>query len=228
MTKPTYVLVHGAWHGSWCWRDLGLELDARGVSWRAVDLPSSSIDAHPEVGLKEDVAAVRQLCEALSSVILLGHSYGGTVITEAAPVISGLEQLIYIAALIPLVGESSTTAVQSVNVRTRLDDAIKAGGGVLTLDEQKATGALYNECTKDEASWALKQIGPQTLKSFRDERTSPATDVTSVYILCTNDRAVDPDVQAIMASRCDENLTLRSDHSPFLSHPKLLVDAILM
>lgn len=227
MTEPVFVLVHGAWHGSWCWRDLGLELDSRGVTWRAVDLPSSQLDGDPKSGLQQDAQVVIDACKDLSSVVLVGHSYGGAVITEAAPRIENLERLVYISALIPLVGESATDAVKSVNVRTRLDECMQLSGNLLVLNEATASGALYNECTKDDASWAIKQLTTQTLQSFRDLRTQPSSEVSSAYILCTNDKAIDPDVQAIMASRCDENLTLRSDHSPFLSHPKLLAEALL-
>jgi len=173
------------------------------------------------------VSAVLDACVGLESVVLVGHSYGGTVITEAAPGVAGLECLIYIAALIPLVGESTTDAVQSVKVRTRLDDAIRVQGQLLVLDEQLAPNALYNDCTKDDASRAVKQLTTQTLQSFRNVRTQHSVEATSVYIACANDRAVDPDVQALMASRCNEILTLKSDHSPFLSHPKLLADALL-
>ena len=61
MSTPTYLLVHGAWGGAWCWRDVGAELDRRGVTWRAVDLPSSRNGADPETGLAEDAAAVAAL-----------------------------------------------------------------------------------------------------------------------------------------------------------------------
>jgi len=61
VSSPTYILVHGAWGGAWCWRDVGVELDQRGVAWRAVDLPSSRNDAGPQTGLAEDAEAVAAL-----------------------------------------------------------------------------------------------------------------------------------------------------------------------
>ncbi len=227
MAEPTYILVHGAWHGAWCWRELGRELDERGVSWRALDLPSSRPDADPSTGLKGDAAALCDFIVPNESVVLVGHSYGGSVITEAAASIENLERLIYIAGFVPRKGQSTAGASKENQIRTRLDDAIIPDGEMLRLDPKKAIEALFHQSPKELASWAVGQLTPQTVRSFRDQREADSSSVSTAYILCTSDRAVDPDVQAVMASRCDENLTLKSDHSPFFSHPSLLANALL-
>jgi pimeloyl-ACP methyl ester carboxylesterase len=73
---PTVVLVHGAWHGAWCWEKVTPQLDEAGVAWMAVDLPFTSFE--------DDVAATRAAIDSAGGpVVLCGHSYGGAVITEA-------------------------------------------------------------------------------------------------------------------------------------------------
>ena len=83
------VLVHGAWHGAWCWAALQAELDRRGVPSLAVDLPGHGASPEPIGGLHDDAAAVTALLDHLASgaagpITLVGHSYGGAVITQAA------------------------------------------------------------------------------------------------------------------------------------------------
>src|SRR5687768_16528264 len=107
---PTLVLVHGAWHGSWCWEPLA---DALGdVPVQTVDLPSAGDDPAALGDLYADAAAVRS---ALSSIggptVLLGHSYGGVVITEAVTADSGVAHLIYLCAFLLDEGESLACAV---------------------------------------------------------------------------------------------------------------------
>ena len=77
----TVVLVHGAWHGSWCWAPVVSRLDAAGRRSVTVDLPSVSSTA---ATLPDDVACVRAVLDALDGdALLVGHSYGGVVVTDA-------------------------------------------------------------------------------------------------------------------------------------------------
>ena len=227
MTGPTYLLVHGAWGGAWCWRDFGSELDRRGVAWKTVDLPSSRNGADPATDLADDATTVAHHANALGSVVLVGHSYGGAVITEAASRIMGLQRLVYVAALVPLVDQSASTTSHEAHARTLLDDAIERDGGLLRLNYNLAGAALYGDCPPEVVEWALGQLSTQTLASFRAPRSSTDATAPSSYIRCSRDRAIDPGLQTEMMTRCDESLSLDSDHSPFLSQPRTLADAIL-
>lgn len=227
MPSPTLVLVHGAWHGAWCWRELGLELERRGVAWRAIDLASSHTASRPETDLNDDVADVVALCRELDSVILVGHSYGGAVVSEAAGRLDNVARVVFLCALVPALGESASNAARAVRVRTLLDEAMLVNDGFITLEPALVGAALYQECSESDRAWALAHLGEQTLASFRTVRETPDTDVSRRYILCANDRALDPALQRVMAERCDETITLASDHSPFLSHPSACADAIL-
>jgi hypothetical protein len=112
-------------------------------------------------------------------------------------------------------------------VRTLLDDAIEVDGEFVRLSPDKATAALYGDCTPDVARWAVGHLSTQTLASFRDQRESENARTETIYIRCANDHAVDPQIQQLMSEECDFALTLESDHSPFLSHPSQFCDIIL-
>ena len=227
MDSPTYLLVHGAWGGAWCWRDVGAEFDRRGVSWKAVDLPSSKNGADPATGLAEDAAAVAALADGQGPYILVAHSYGGAVVAEVASRISNLERCFYVAALMPGPGESATDASRQVQVRTLLDDAIEVDGDFLRLRSDLAGAALYNNCDVDVAKWAVEHLSTQTIASFRSPRKSENATAEKIYVRCTDDHAIDPQIQQLMSEECDFALDLESDHSPFLSAPSQLCDVIL-
>jgi len=141
--------------------------------------------------------------------------------------IPNLERIIYIAALVPKIGQSATDVARTVPTRTLLDDAIEVDGGYLRLNPHLAYAALYSDCPSPVASWAVDKLSKQTIASFRAGRTSAEVDVESLYIRCTQDQAIDPQLQELMSERCDIVFDIRSDHSPFLSQPTNLCEAIL-
>jgi pimeloyl-ACP methyl ester carboxylesterase len=227
MSIPTYLLVHGGWSGAWCWQKLAAEFDRRGIKWIAIDLPSSRDGAKPSTDLAADAAAVASTVHRDGHYILVGHSYGGVVVTEVASRIPNLERIVYVAALVPREGESATETARTVRVPTKLDEAIEVDGEYLRLNRNVASAALYNDCPTAIASWAVDKLSTQTTASFRAKRISADADVDSLYIRCTLDRAIDPLLQELMSERCDIVFDLPSDHSPFLSQPSNLLEAIL-
>ena len=227
MPQPTFILVHGAWHGAWCWRELTPELDRQSAAWRTIDLPSSHDAGAGTNDLESDAAAVAGLANANGPVVRVGHSYGGAVISEAASRIDQLVGLVYIAALRPRVGQSASQASRTVNIRTALDDAMEVDGAFVGLDIALAVTGLYLECSAEIQKWAIPQLTRQTLASFRAKRQSHDSSVPSRFVLCRNDRALDPTLQERMAEGCDEVIEFSSDHSPFLSHPAQCAEAIL-
>ncbi len=227
MPEPTYVLVPGAYHGAWCWRLVGEELDRRGVAWASLDLPSATTGAHPETYLRDDAREVVAAATGLGPVVLVGHSYGGAVVAEAAPELPDLEGLVYVAALVPEPGESAYECVRRVPARTRLDEATRHEAGILSLDPTLARDALYADCDEAVAAWALANLSTQTLASFRSPRTGAPVEVPSTYVVCTLDASIDPLLQELLAARCDEVVVLESGHCPMLSRAASLVEAIL-
>src|SRR3974390_2057450 len=94
----TAVLVHGAWHGGWCWDRVVPGLRARGVRAMAPDMPGHGADAEPLTDLHGDAARIREVVEDIDDdVVLVGHSYGGAVISEAGDH-PAVRQMVFVAA----------------------------------------------------------------------------------------------------------------------------------
>jgi pimeloyl-ACP methyl ester carboxylesterase len=228
MSDTTYILVHGAWSAAWVWRDVGAELTRREVKWSALDLPSSTHGAHPNTYLADDAREVIEVAKLDGPVVLVGHSYGGAVITEAAEQIPNLEAMIYVAALIPELGHSTTGVSRMVDAPTMLDAAIESDGDMLRLKPTLAKEALFQDCSDEVADWAVSQLTPQTTASLRSPRSAFDVDVPTYYMRCTLDQAVDPGLQELLASHCDEVAVLESGHTPMLSQPEYFCDLLLM
>lgn len=229
------VLVHGAWHGSWCWATLQAELDGRGIASIAIDLPGHGTSTLPFGDLHGDAQHVANVVTRLSRpVVLVGHSYGGAVITEATHRIeqtgqARVDHLVYLAAFCPDAGESvMDIARHESGGPVDLGEAmIPVDGGLTVLDPTKATPALYGDCDALAVSAALKRLCPQPLATM----IQPVNDaawrrIPGTYVVCTRDRSVHPGHQEYMAARCGNIVRLDTDHSPFLSKTKETADVI--
>ncbi len=225
MNGPRFVLVHGAWHGAWCWDRFGHELDRRALPWAALDLASTAT-GDPSVDMMADVLELRRFCRDRGPVVLVAHSYGGAVVAEAAPKIEGLSGIVYIAGLVPRLGQTASDVTREYGLRAPLDDAIRRQDDFLDLDLELAAPALYGDCDEETRLWATKKLSTQTLASFRTPRTSENTAIASTYVVCRRDRAIMPDVQEHVAQRCDDIVEIDADHSPFLSQPARLADLL--
>ncbi len=229
------VLVHGAWHGGWCWAGLQARLDERGIASLALDLPGHGASAADLTGLHGDAAAVSATLDSIASrsagpIVLVGHSYGGAVITQAAAGRSDIGHLVYVAAFALDSGESVLSALGSFERRdVDLGAAMipTADGTATTLDPATAAGALYGDCAPSTIAAALPRLSPQPMATMIEEvHGSPRDAVESTYLLCRRDRAVHPDHQAVMASRCTHRLDLDTDHSPFFSDVDAITDIV--
>lgn len=220
------VLVHGAWHGAWCWAALQAELDGRGVASLAVDLPGHGASTAAATGLHGHAAAVAATLDVLRDrgvgpVVLVGHSYGGAVVTQAAAGRDDIGHLVYVAAFALDAGESVLGALGSFEKR---DVALAAAmvptedGTATVLDPATAPGALYGECSPFAVAAAVRRLCPQTMATMIEEVDgAPRNDTESTYVVCSRDLSVHPDHQAVMADRCTNRVELDTDHSPFLS-----------
>jgi pimeloyl-ACP methyl ester carboxylesterase len=225
----TVVLVHGAWHGSWCFDRVLPVMHAAGVDVRALDLAGD--------GFASDVASVRDALDAVDGdVVLLGHSYGGAVITEAG-VHPAVRHLVYLCAFALDDGEACTRAATdeaaAVSIshegRPSLGAAmIYHDDGTSTLTRDGARACLYHDVDDDTFDWAYAHLGPQrsdTLGAVPRAiawRTTPST-----YVVCTEDQGVHPDLQRIMACRCGDTVEWPLGHSPFANRPDLVGELLV-
>lgn len=228
------VLVHGAWHGSWCWAPV-IERLGPTLEVHTVDLPS--VGAEPVGGLANDVAAVRELLDALAGpVVLVGHSYGGAVITGAGDH-PNVAHLVYLAAFMLDEGESAAAAAThdpdtaGIDHTGRPDPAAAlrpAGEGVVIVDPASRIELFYNECPPEVAAEAADRLQPQALANLMESPSSIAwRSRPSTYVVCTRDNAIHPDLQRIMARRATSSVEWTADHSPFLSQPDLVAQLLV-
>lgn len=219
----TVVLVHGAWHGAWCWEKVTPLLAEAGIDAVAVDLPGG--DGLPG-DLVADAAAVRTALDTLDGPALLcGHSYGGIVITEAGghPAVA---RLLYIAAFVPDVGETIRDTVGTAPHRPV--SAAVGDDGLLRVDADGAQ-LLYHDCAPADAEAAMARLRPQQVQGFRQPVTTAAWQSRpSTYALCTEDRAVEAGLQRRLAERAGaEIVEWPTGHSPFLCRPDLVAGLLV-
>jgi pimeloyl-ACP methyl ester carboxylesterase len=230
------LLVHGAWHGAWCFdRVLPLIAEA-GIDVRAIDLPGHGADPGPLADLHTDAARVRETLDEIGGdCILLGHSYGGAVITEAG-VHPAVRHLVYLCAFAIDADESCVSAAIDASAaldiswegRPNLAEAIVAhSDGTSTVNPDLAAQCFYNDCDAETIAAAIARLGAQPMSTLG---ASPAAvawrERPSTYIVCTDDLAVHPDLQRVMASRCTTSVEWPTSHSPFLSTPERIADLV--
>ncbi|HEV2704054.1 MAG TPA: alpha/beta hydrolase [Steroidobacteraceae bacterium] len=225
--RATIVLVHGAWHGSWCWEFLKPQLLARSLSVRAVQLPSAS-SAVP-VGLSEDARHLSELLSTiLGPVILCGHSYGGMVISAADTDRADVRQLVYLCAYMTEAGESLESSLRKAGERRPGHWIRHLPDGSTRVDAARAAQLFYDDCPDVTRTWALAQLRPHWGRCLSDCVASPAWHRhPSTYVACDRDQVLAPQIQRdTYARRAQQCLTLASGHSPFLSHPEQLAQAL--
>ena len=215
----TIVLTHGAFHGSWCFETLVAELDARGVKTALVDLPLTD--------LTEDAAAVSAVLDTIEGpVILLGHSYGGAVVTVAGNH-SSVERLVYLTALGPDAGELGSGGPMTIGEQflttMRVDD-----DGLPFIDPEFAAQVFYPDIDPEEAArWATKlrsgNTGGNVVVEKAAWRSTPST-----YVVCTDDPILLVDGQRAVAERMGADVVeMPGDHSPMVARPAELADVLV-
>ena len=219
-TTPGAVLVHGLWHGGWCWDEVRTALAGRGIDSVAVELPLTDLAA--------DTAATRAALDTFGRpAVLVGHSYGGAVITAAGahPLV---RELVYLAAFQLADGESiSRTLPAEDHPQTRLGEALRVDGDEVGLDADLGTQLLYRDASDDVARTAATRLRPVRRTVFRGvPETIAWRTVPSTYVVCTADEVVHPELQRAMARRATRRVQWPCGHSPAASRPDAVADLI--
>jgi pimeloyl-ACP methyl ester carboxylesterase len=221
--RSTVVLVHGAWHGCWCWDSVVPRLEERGLDVRTVALPS--IDADPASGadLSGDAATVAAVLDGVDTPALLcGHSYGGVVVTRAAAGRTDIARLVYLAAFMPDAGESlfSITGGPAPWIVQQIDGRVLPDPGL-------ACDTFYGDCSPAVQQLSLERLRPMPTAPFSEPVPEAAwRTIPSTYVVCTQDEAIPVEWQRDFAARADEVIELEASHSPFLSQPEALTDLL--
>jgi pimeloyl-ACP methyl ester carboxylesterase len=233
----TAVFVHGAWHGAWCWAPVLRELAGAGVPTVAVDLPGHGADPRPLADVAADTAHVTEVLDGIDGpVVLIGHSYGGVVITGAGAH-PNVRHLVYLAALLLDEGETAMSAAVAESDAAQLDHSgrpdlmaavrFEDDGVTCTIDPDQATAIFFADCSPEVAADAVARLGPQRMTNLGEPATAVAwRDRPSTYVVCEDDGAIHPGLQELLARRSDTVVRWPTSHSPFLSRPDLVADLV--
>ncbi len=237
----TFVLIHGGWHGAWCWQRVARLLREAGHRAVTPDLPGHGEDSTQQAGNVSEMY-VPSVCEVLDNelepVILVGHSSGGMIISEAAnerP--HRVRVLVYLSAFLLPPGKSPRDAMHADTESILQSCLIVDGGkGVSTVRPERAKEVFYSDCADEDAAWAISRLQPEPLipprvpvVDSRPIRKTRESETPKVYIECLRDRALGPAMQKKMYSEipCQRVYSLPTSHSPFLSAPRQLVSCLL-
>jgi pimeloyl-ACP methyl ester carboxylesterase len=196
-------------------------LESSGTASVAVELPMTS--------LADDIAETHRALDAFAHpAVLVGHSYGGAVITAAGSH-QHVKHLLYLAAFQLAEGESVGHTLPDLGVLpTRLGDALRFhDDDTVTLDPTLAAECLYNDAPTDAAAASVARLRPVHKSVFSGVPDVISWhQVQSTYVVCADDLAVHPELQRATAARAASTHEWRSGHSPALTHPDAIVDLL--
>jgi pimeloyl-ACP methyl ester carboxylesterase len=229
-----FVLVHGAWHGAWCWYKIVAGLETAGHRVTTLDLPSGGIDgtAPETVTLQTQADRVIALLDSRSEpVILVGHSAGGPVISLAAEARSQkIAKLVYLTAFLLPDGDSQVTVVARDREALIGQHLLFHPAGTIEVDPAWRRAVFYADCDDADVALAQSLLKPNGLRPSTDPVRigSSFASVRRFYITCRRDQAISPAAQKSMytALPCEMVLSIASSHSPFLSRPTALLRAL--
>jgi pimeloyl-ACP methyl ester carboxylesterase len=223
MAQTPLLLVHGAWHGSWCWEPLRPALEDAGFATHTVDLPSHGDDTGKLGGLHDDATVVREAMAGLpEGVVVVAHSYGGAPVTEGLAEAGNVRHLVYLAAFMLDEGESVLGAAGGTP--PPFWESTPDGQAWRARDPEQV---FYNDCSPEDTAWAVPQLQPQSASSFTESlRAAAWHDWPSTYVICERDQAIPPFAQEAMSKHAQDVVRLDAGHSAFLSRPDELVNLL--
>ena len=213
-TAVSIVLVHGGFVDGSGWEGVYKILKNDGYDVSIVQNPTTS--------LADDVAATKRILSTLSGpAILVGHSYGGVVITEAGtdPRVVGL---VYIAAFAPDKGESVATLIKDPVPGAPVPPILPPQDGFLALDQSKFAASFAADIPTDKAEFMAKSQVPWGLDALNGTVSEPAWKTKpSWYLVATDDKMIPPPAQQAMSKRAGSTVVeVKGSHAVYVSQPK--------
>jgi pimeloyl-ACP methyl ester carboxylesterase len=231
------MLIHGAFGNASCWDRVVPGLRHAGHTVEAIDLPGAGSDPTPVADVTLDAYA-QKVCEALAAgpaAVLVGHSMGGMVITEAAARCpEHVAQLVYVAAFLPADGQSLldiTHLPEAAGDAVQSNMVVEGEPPVAVMPVAAARDALHGSCDDEQAAFGIECLGPQPVVPFTQPVQlggAASAPRPPAYVMCLRDRAVLPALQRRMveAAGCDPVIELDTDHCPWASCPQDLSAAL--
>jgi pimeloyl-ACP methyl ester carboxylesterase len=222
LSRPTILLVPGAWHGAWMWEGVERELVARGWPVQTIELPSTAERDGPRAGLYDDAEVVRRRVKEIATpIVIVAHSYGGAVVSEAAAGLPNVRHIVYVCAFALDVGETLLSVIggEPPPFFDIQDDVVLLQG---------ARELFFHDVPTEIADAAITKLRPWSWTAVNEPLTAAAwRTVPSTYVVCDRDPSFPAAGQEFFASRAEIVRHLPSSHSPALSMPSALTDLIV-
>ncbi|BAU15380.1 hypothetical protein LEP3755_59380 [Leptolyngbya sp. NIES-3755] len=221
-TKPSIVLVHGSWADGTSWQHVISLLTQDGYTVTAVQNPLTS--------LPEDIATTKRVIDAQpGSVVVVGHSYGGAVITGAAVSNPHVKALVYIAGWALAPSDSISQLIGKYPPPPLVTAIVPDAEGFLYIDREKFHEVFAHDVSPAEAQVLAVAQKPAASITFDQSVESAAWQtIPSWYLLAQEDRAINPELQRFMASRIGAKITeLQASHVPYISRPREVANLIV-
>jgi pimeloyl-ACP methyl ester carboxylesterase len=219
-TRGAIVLVHGGFVDGSGWEGVYRILKRDGYRVSIVQNPTTS--------LADDVAATKRvIAEQKGPVILVGHSYGGAVITEAGNDPS-VEGLVYITAFAPDRGESVASLIKDPPPGAPVPPILPPTDGFLALDKAKFAASFAADVPAEKADFMANSQVPWGLAALNGAVTEPAwATKPSWYLVATDDRMIPPPAQRAMSKRAGSSVVeAKGSHAIYVSQPEAVAEII--
>lgn len=218
--KTNIVLVHGGFVDGSGWEPVYKILKDDGYNVTVVQ--------NPTITLKDDVAITRRAIAAQDGpVVLVGHSYGGVIITEAGND-PNVKALVYIAAFAPDSGESVSSLIQNPPKDAPVPPILPPADGFLFLDREKFAASFAADVSKDKAEFMANSQVPWGVEALSGAITKPAwKSKPSWYLVTTEDKMIPPAAQKFMSQRAGSKVVeAEGSHAIYVSQPKIVASLI--
>lgn len=222
----TFGLIPGAWHGAWCFERLIPALEERGHSAIAVELPCDDVAA----GFPEYVGAVVDALSGTRELVLVGHSLGSHTVERATSALR-VQRIVHICGVIPPRSNEDRSHQPEMDAPGTFETLSSGDGAMWWSSADGAIAAMYADCHPDDAQWAVDRLRRQSTtphRTIEEPVAMPSRPTTS--IVCTDDRVVRAEwgrwAARVRLGDC-EVIELPGGHSPFLSRPEALADALV-
>ncbi|MGH8006832.1 MAG: alpha/beta fold hydrolase [Candidatus Binatia bacterium] len=233
----TFVLIHGAWHGGWCWYKIVPLLTQAGHRVVTPDLPGRGKDKTPlsDISLSRHVEHICAVLDAQPEpVTLVGHSFGGVIITQVAELRpERVKSLVYLTAFLLRDGETLRGALRDATESLLVPNRIpSADGSSTTVREEALKDVFYADCSQADIVLAGALLVPEGSAPMVTPVHTTAANfgrIPRVYIECLRDRAIPATTQRQMYTSlpCQRVVSLDTSHSPFFSAPEKLAAELL-
>lgn len=235
-SNKTFLLIHGAWEGAWSWKETTAYLEQNGHTVNAIDLPGHGDDKTPTSEINMALYANRvkdELTKTEGQVILVGHSFGGFVISQVAEEMpEKIEKLVFIASAMPYEGKTAVEVFEEDEGSEFLENLIfSEDKSTATMSRETILNVVFGGATEAQIDAVLPKLVLQSTTPFFEKVITTDKNFGSVpkaYIETTLDRVITLKAQRHGQKMLgiEESVTLEYGHVPLETAPKKLADAL--